>query len=104
MLINTDLSSDTAALTRPPNRTEAAPAASTAPNSQPDSQMEASLQRLTGSSVEMQDADGAIEDEAGADRATSFASLSILQQPGTALASQANQLPQNVFGLLQSID
>jgi flagellin-like hook-associated protein FlgL len=104
MLINTDLSPETATLTRPQNRTETSVPASTTQNSQAASQLDPSLQRLTDTPVEMQDADWAIQDEAGADQATSFASLNILQQPGTALTSQANQMSQNVLNLLQSTD
>jgi flagellin-like hook-associated protein FlgL len=104
MLINTDLSSDTAAMARPQIRTDTGTAASAPPNSPAASQVDPSLQRLTGRPVEMQDADCAIQDQAGADQATSFARLNILSQPGTALASQANQLSQNVLSLLQTID
>jgi flagellin-like hook-associated protein FlgL len=66
--------------------------------------MDASLQRLTGTPVETQDADWEIQDQAGAEQATSFARLNILNQPGTALTAQANQLSENVLSLLQSTD
>jgi flagellin-like hook-associated protein FlgL len=104
MLINTDLSTDTAALALAQNRTEPGAQASTAQNSPAASQMDASLQRLTATPAEEQDADWEIQDQSGADQATDFARLSILNQPGTALTSQANQLSQNVLSLLQSID
>jgi flagellin-like hook-associated protein FlgL len=104
MYINTDLSSDTGALARPQSRTEAGAPASTNQSSENASQLDSSLQRLTGNPVDVQDAEWAIQDEAGANQATSFASLNILKQPGMALASQANQLSQNVLSLLQPID
>jgi hypothetical protein len=104
MLINTDLSTDTAALARPQNRTDTGAPASTQIDSQSASPLDASLERLTGTPVGEQDADWEIQDMAGAESATNFASLNILNQPNTALASQANQLSQNVLSLLQSSD
>ena len=56
MLINTDLSTDTAALALAQNRTEPGAQASTAQNSPAASQMDASLQRLTATPAEEQDA------------------------------------------------
>lgn len=104
MLINPDLSPETAGLTGPQNRTGSGPAAATAQNGLPQSPLDSSLQRLTDAPADVEDADWAIQDEAGADQATSLASLHILQQPGAALASQANQLSQNVLSLLQPAD
>src|SRR5579862_3181760 len=106
MQINTDLSSNNAALALLQNQTESnAPASSTqtGQSGQTSSQLDSSLQRLTETPAGLQDADWAIQDEAGADHATSFASMNILNNPGMALTSQANQLSQNVLNLLQSI-
>jgi flagellin len=104
MLLNTDLSSDTAALARSQNRTDTSAPASTSQNTPDASQLDPSLQRLTGAPVGVQDADWEIQDQAGADQAVSFARQNILNQSGMALTSQANQLSQNVLSLLQPID
>ncbi len=93
MLINTDLSPDTAALARPqtPTRPDSGGTAAAGQTSGSASQLDASLERLTGTPAGVQDAEWEIQDEAGAEQATSFASQSILNEPGTALTSQANQ-------------
>ena len=104
MLINTDLTTDSAALARPQSRTETSAASSPAQKGPAASPMDASLQRLTETPVEVQDADWEIQDQAGAEQATAFARLNILNQPGTALTAQANQLSENVLSLLQSTD
>lgn len=105
MQINTDIPTDAAAsvlLTR----SDAGPqtSAQTSASTQTESQIDPSLQRLTDNNPAIDGADWEIQDEAGADKASSFASLSILNTPGTAMTSQANQLSQNVLGLLQPID
>jgi len=104
MLINTDLATDTSSLARAQNRTQASPAAAAPQNSPVSSPSDSSLQSLTSTPVDVQDADWAIQDEAGADKATSFASLNILNQSKTAMTAQANQLSQNVLSLLQPTD
>jgi flagellin len=104
MLINADLSSENAILARSQNRTDPGATASTAPNGAGAGSLDSSIQGLTSTPVDVQDADWAIQDEAGADQATSLASLNILHQSGLALNAQANQLPQNVLNLLQLAD
>ena len=108
MLINTDLSADTALASRPNSRPTAdAPASQTLPaaaNAPGSSQLDPSLQRLADAPAGMQDADWAIQDEQGAGKSLDFLRQSMTNQPGLAMAAQANQLPQNVLSLLQAID
>jgi|HubBroStandDraft_1064217.scaffolds.fasta_scaffold741574_2 flagellin-like hook-associated protein FlgL len=107
MLINTDLSADTTAASLQRQRTDAGATASQPASTEgagsATSQIDASLQRLTDLPASIQDADLEIQDEAGAGHAVEMARQSMLQQPGTAMAAQANQLSSNVLGLLQSI-
>jgi hypothetical protein len=108
MLINTDLSTDNT-LTgllkqRPTPGASGSQTTSTAANGTDASQLDPSLQRLTNLPAGAQDADWAIQDEQGAGQALDTLRQGILGQPATALAAQGNQLPQNVFSLLQSAD
>jgi flagellin-like hook-associated protein FlgL len=105
MQINTDISTE-AANSVLQTRSDASAQTSTqsSTSTQTESQIDPSLQRLTDNNPAVQDADWEIQDEAGADKASSFASVNILSQPRTAMTSQANQLSQNVLGLLQPID
>jgi flagellin-like hook-associated protein FlgL len=107
MQINTDVSTEAAAsvlLTRSDANAQTSTQSSSSTSAQADSQIDPSLQRLTDNNPAMEGADWEIQDEAGAEKASSFASLSIMNHPGTAMTSQANQLSQNVLGLLQPID
>jgi hypothetical protein len=108
MLINTDLSSETALVNHQNPRTAAGANASqtaSAPATASDSsQLDTSLQRLAGVPVGTQDAQWEIQDEQGAGQAVNFLRQNMMGQPGTAMAAQANQLPQNVLSLLQSIE
>jgi hypothetical protein len=107
MQINTDLSTDSALASRQNLRAEAgataSPSSSNAANAPAAGQMDPFLQRLASAPADAQDAQG-IQDEPGAAAATEAARQSILQQPDTALAAQANSLSQNVLNLLQPAD
>jgi flagellin-like hook-associated protein FlgL len=62
-----------------------------------------SLQQLTDP-ISVQDADWALEDEAGAGEAVGAASQFMANQLGLAMTAQGNQLSENVFSLLQSVE
>jgi flagellin-like hook-associated protein FlgL len=106
MLINTDLSTETAVASRQNPRTApgatASQTSSNSPNDSAASQLDPSLQRLAGLPAGVQDAQAEIQDQKGAGQALEFLHQSMMGQPGTAMAAQANQLSQNVFSLLQS--
>jgi flagellin-like hook-associated protein FlgL len=105
MLINTDLSTNVASPGLQSPRTQAgttsSQSSSTTGDASASSQIGASLQRLTDLPSGVQDANRAIQDEAGANHAVEMARQGMLQQPGTALAAQANQLSSNVLTLLK---
>ncbi len=108
MLINTDLSTDTTLPGRQRQRAEAGAAASqpssTAANDPMATQLDPSLQRLTDVSAGALEGDSEIQDEQGAGQAMGALLQGMLQQPGTALAAQANQSYQDVLSLLQPAD
>ena len=108
MLINTDLSTDAALAGRQNLRPEAGSTASQssskAANNPAGSQIDPFLQRLAGAPAATQDDAQEIQDEQAAGAATEAARQSILRQPDTALAAQANSLSQNVLNLLQPAD
>lgn len=108
MLINSDLSSDTLALGLQQKRSEASGVSSqssmaTQPASTP-SQPDPLLQRLTEAPAGIQDGDLEVQDESSAMQAMNSLLQGIRGQPGTAMAAQANQLPENVLSLLQPAD
>lgn len=105
MLINPDISADTAtSLLRPRTDSGTSTPASTSASATTSSQIDPSLQRLTDSSVSVQDADWELKDESSAMESVQSASSHILQHPGSALNAQANQLSNNVLSLLQPAD
>jgi hypothetical protein len=100
MLINTSLSSETAAQDLRNSRaadSSPAPAGAAPKTPGPDSAVER-LQRLAPLD---EDAASAIADEAGADQVTGFFRANLPSQHGTALAAQANLNPESVYNLLQ---
>ncbi|HEX4119549.1 MAG TPA: flagellin [Verrucomicrobiae bacterium] len=105
MQINTDVSTEAAAsLLRTRADAGTGAGAQSSAGAQTSSQIDPSLQRLTDATPSVQDADWELQDEAGADKAVSFASASMLKMPGTSMMAQGNQLSQNVLSLLQPID
>jgi flagellin len=108
MLINTDLSANTALASLQNQRTSSSAAASQTSSAPTDdsaaSQLEPSLQRLTDVPSTVQEVGGEIQDEQEAGLTVELARQGILGQPRAALGAQANQLPQNVLSLLQSTD
>jgi flagellin-like hook-associated protein FlgL len=104
MLINTDLSADTAFASRQnPLAAGGASASQTTSAATTDSaasQLDPSLQRLAG----VQDTGREIQDEHEAGQVLESLRQGILGQPGVSLAAQANQLSQNVLSLLQPAD
>ena len=106
MLINTDLSTDSALASSQNPRAGASSNGSQTSSASSDSaaaQLDPSLQRLTDLPAGVQDADWEIQDDKGAAQAVESARQGILGQPGKSMAAQANQLPQNVLILLQQI-
>ena len=108
MLINTDLSSDTLALSLQQKRAEASgvsnqASTATAPASSA-SQLDPLLQRLTDTPSSIQGGDIEIQDESEATKAMGSLLQSMRGQPGMAMAAQGNPLSENVLSLLQSID
>ena len=108
MLINTDLSSDTLALSPQQKRSEASGAASQAtvatPPSSTASQLEPLLQRLTEAPSSLQEGDLEVKDESAATQAMNSLLQGLRSQPGMAMAAQANQFSDNVLSLLQPAD
>jgi flagellin-like hook-associated protein FlgL len=108
MLINTDLSSDTLALTLQQKRTEGAGASSqtaAAPQAAATaSQLDPLLQRLTDGPSSLDDGELGVHDESAASKAMDSLMQNMRAQPGTAMAAQANQISENVLSLLQSTD
>jgi len=84
-------------------QTKQAGAASTPQQSSDGANIDPSLQRLT-EPLSVQDADWALEDEAGASEAVGTASQFMAKQPGLAMTAQGNQFSQNVFSLLQTVE
>jgi flagellin-like hook-associated protein FlgL len=107
MLITTDLSTDTSPASRL-HRAEAGTAASqplaTMSDGSAASTIDPSLQRLTDLPAGAPEAEWEIQDPAGAAQAVELARQDMARQPGSALAAQAGQLPQNVMSLLQPAD
>lgn len=105
MFINTDLSTDNLALTFQQKRAEgSAQTAASMPAGSIASQLDSSLQRLTDIPDGVQSGDWEIADEQGAGLAVESARQSMLLQPGSVLAAQANQVSENVLNLLQPTD
>jgi hypothetical protein len=108
MLINTDLSTDTLALSLQQKRTEAAAATSqgaAAPQAAATaSQVDPLLQRLTDGPSSLQDGELDVHNESEAMQGMDSLLHSMRAQPGTAMAAQANQLSENVLSLLQPTD
>jgi len=108
MLINTDLSTETATANLLRQRAEtgatASQPSSSAPDSSAASQLDPSLQRLTQIPASIQDADSGIQNAQGATQAIAMARLGMLRQPGATMSAQANQMYQNVLNLLQPAD
>jgi hypothetical protein len=105
MLINT--STETAAANLQRQRAESGTTTSqpsTAAVSSDASQLDPSLQRLTEVPSGIQDADWEIQDKEGAGQSVALARQSMLKQPSMVMATQANQLYQNVLNLLQPAD
>jgi hypothetical protein len=108
MLINTDLSSDTLALSLQQKRSEVSAtssqgsAATPAPST--SNQLDPLLQRLTETPSPVQDGGSEIQNESEAAQVMGSLLQSMRGQPGTAMSSQANQLSDNVLSLLQSTD
>jgi hypothetical protein len=108
MLINTDLSTDTLALSLQQKRSGASVASSQAAAAmQADStasQLDPLFQRLTGAPSSVQDGDVEAQDGSEATQVMDSLLQSMRNQPGTAMAAQANQWSGNVLSLLQSTD
>jgi hypothetical protein len=105
MLINTDLSTDSAPASLLAKRSDGGATATSSPalSNAASSQIDPSLQRLTELPASTLDADSTL-DSLGAVQTAEALRKGILGQPGMALGAQANQLSQNVLSLLQSID
>jgi hypothetical protein len=108
MLINTDLSSDTLALSPQQKRLEPSGAASQTspaiPPSSTASQLDPLLQRLTEAPARIEDGDMEVQDESSAMQVMNSLLQGMRSQPGTAMSAQANQLSENVLSLLQPAD
>jgi hypothetical protein len=114
MLVNTDLPSDTLALSLQQKRLEASGTSSTSstssqasaatPSASSASQLDPLLQRLTETPSPVQDGGSEIEDESEANPIMNSLLQSMRGQPGTAMTAQANQLSENVLSLLQSTE
>lgn len=108
MQINTDLSSDTLALSLQQKRAEASGPASQSsaatPPSAPASQLDPLLQRLTDAPSPIEAGDFDLQDGTQATHVMNSLVQSIRLQPGTAMAAQANQFSDNVLSLLQPTD
>jgi hypothetical protein len=108
MLITTDLTTEAATGSFQQTRAEESgtsrPASSATQGDAVTSQLEPSLQRLIETPSSIQDADFEIQDQPGASQAVAFLRQSMMGQPATALAAQANQSYKNVLGLLPASD
>jgi hypothetical protein len=108
MLINTDLSTDTSALSLQQKRLEASGTSSQASAATQAastlSQLDPLLQRLTETPSPVQDGGSEIQDESQVTPIMKSLLQSMSGQPGTAMAAQANQLSENVLNLLQSTE
>jgi hypothetical protein len=106
MLINPSLPTESATSILLQSRTDASTGAMPQPSAgtYSASQIDPSLQRLTDAPIAEQDADWELQDEAGATASVQSATNTMLQQPGSALGAQANQLSENVLSLLQPAD
>jgi hypothetical protein len=108
MLINANLSTETALASRQNPRTVAGPTASqtasAASNATAATELDPSLQRLTDLPVGAQDSEREIQDQQGAGQTLESLRQTIMGQSQMAMAAQANQLSPNVLGLLQSTE
>jgi hypothetical protein len=104
MHINTDFSTEASTGSLQQKRAEASgtsrPASSATQAGAATSQLEPSLQCLIETPSSVQDADFEIQDQSGASQAVTFLRQSMMGQPATALAAQANQSYQNILSLL----
>jgi hypothetical protein len=100
MLINTSLSTETAARDlRNSRAAEASPAPAGAASQTPGP--DSALRRLEGPAPLDEDGVSGITDAAGADQVTEFFRANLPSQPGLALAAQANLNPESAYHLLQ---
>jgi flagellin-like hook-associated protein FlgL len=108
MLINPNLPSETALAGRqsalPVAGAATSQTSSTATTASAASQLDPFLQRLADLPAETPDAQFGIQNEQGAQQSTEFLRQAMMGQPGMAMTAQANQISQNVLGLLQSTD
>ena len=108
MLINTDLPSDTLALSLQQKRSEPSIAANqtsaSAPAAASADQLDPLMQRLADAPGSVQNGAPEIQDESSAMQAMNTLLQGLRGQPGTAMAAQANQLSENVLSLLQPAD
>jgi hypothetical protein len=99
MLINTSLSSETAAQNLRNSRA-AEPSPVNADTAKQQSGADAALDMLQGRVPLAQESVPGIADASDADQVTEFLRSSLLSQPGIALAAQANANPDSAYNLL----